>query len=667
MPRLPLFVAAPLVVALALTGCADPRDGGDWEPIRVPVVTVDVVGQFAEGQAYVVAEDVERPLVASPATWEAGNALAADESRMVIRAHAESAFEFELDGVAPGAVLRATTFVVTPFRKDPERADPAPVTFRVLVDGTERAAVRSDYILDAAPDAHPYDQLMRTLEVPLDAVPGESLTLRFETTRFGEPVPEGAVLAEPVWWDLVVEQPLDVPRQVADARAPNVLVMCIDTLAARRMSLHEYGRDTTPTLREWARGGAVFEEVDSPSSWTLPSTASLLTGLPPNAHSVLGDLRSYLIEGLVTWPEALRAAGIPGAGFVANPLVAEANNFDQGFDHWHHEIDADATDLNDEFLAWLDEQPAGARWFAYVHYMEPHAPYAAPEPYKQRFVPDDAGSARDFDRFHPAQAEADDFDPLTDADRARIADLYDGEVYAFDAAFAALLDALEARGLRDTTTIVLTADHGEELFEHGRIGHGYDLTDVMLHVPLVIVGPGVPAGARRDEPVAGASVHNTVLELAGVAPHEDAAPSLLGLLEGRGGDEAPVFALARTHLFGPRRTLVSARDVDGRKVICALGEDLVASADDLEALRDGSTLRAHDLTRDRGESSPLDLTALDRAEADRYRALRDAALQWFLDTRAMRPEERQPEVAGMREMLEQVGYIDGEDDEGADR
>ncbi len=648
-----------LLVLVVLAGCSE---APDWDPVTVPVVAADLIEQFADGQVTIVRENADQPLAVVPATWEAGAGLAGDANRRVIQAHGESAFELEIGPLAPGAVLRARTLVFTAVRHDPELADPAPVTFRILVDGQERAAVRSDYILDAAPDAHPYDQLMRTLEVPLDDVAGQDVTVTFETTRFGEVPPPDVVLAVPVWWDITIEQPLAVPRQAASTRAPNVLVLCIDTLAARRMSLHGYDRDTTPNLRDFAAGGAMFAEAISPSSWTLPSTASLLTGLPPNAHTVLGDARSYLIEGLLTWPEELHARGIPGAAFVANPLVAEANNFDQGFAHWEHHPNVDAFTLHEHFYDWLDEQPTGARWFAYVHSMEPHAPYAAPAPFGERYI-DETSEARAFGDFHPADVEKPDFDPLSEAERQRIKDLYDGEVFAFDVAFAEVLAALEARGMLATTTIILTADHGEELFEHGHIGHGYDVTDVMVHVPLVMGGPRVPAGERRREPVAGASIHNTVLELAGIEPHTDAAPSLFELLEGRVTTPQTVFTMSRTHLFGPRRTLVSARDGEGRKVVCSLPESEVLGTDQLSELIAAAEVRMHDLRRDPSETETVDLAGLRDAERKTFVALRNEALQWFLDTQKLRPSEHQPATPEINQMLRDVGYVDDPEDE----
>src|SRR5262249_35546351 len=152
----------------------------------------------------------------------------------------------------------------------------------------------------------PYDILLRTLTVGLDEAADKPVMLRFETTRGGRAVPADAEQAEPLWWDLQVLQPVEVPREEATARNPNILLLVVDTLAAGHTSLAGGARDPTPNLRGLAAHGLSFTRAISASSWTMPATASLLTGLPPNTHGVLGDERSYLMSGLRTVAEALR-------------------------------------------------------------------------------------------------------------------------------------------------------------------------------------------------------------------------------------------------------------------------------------------------------------------------------------------------------------------------
>ncbi|HZM00219.1 MAG TPA: sulfatase, partial [Planctomycetota bacterium] len=502
-----------LALAAAAAACGPERPPPPPPPtVTVEVTALDIVSAFASGAPglRVIEQTRDMPLQAVPAaSLDKSTALASDLDALVIAARAESAFELEAGPFAPGARLRARTMVYSQFRNDAALVDPAPATFRILVDGRERAALGSEYVREVDGHEHPYDQLMRTLEIPLDEAVGRAVKLRFETTRHGASVPADAIPAETAWWELAVVQPVEVERQLASPARPNLLVLVVDTLAAGRMSLYGYARDTTPNLKAFASRGMLYEAAVAPSSWTLPATASLLTGLPPNTHGVLGDARSYLMDGLQTWPELLRAQGLEGAAFVANPLIAEANNFHQGFGHWRQANDARAAELNARLLAWIDGQPPERRWFAYVHYIDPHAPYGAPGDERERFC---AGYSerRDFGGFLPNLLQAGQVDAFDARGQQHVIDLYDAEVSYFDRCFGELQDELQRRGLLDQTIVVLTADHGEELFEHGRLGHGYALYEELTWVPLVAAGPGLEAGARRGAPLGLAALAATL-------------------------------------------------------------------------------------------------------------------------------------------------------------
>jgi arylsulfatase A-like enzyme len=636
-----------VLLLAALAGCGGEAPSPDLGPPTVhEEVALDIIEAFAAGATAVriVAQDSDKPLAAMPFSLDKGLTLGVDAGHKVIHARAESAFEVRLPALPSGARLQARTFVYSVFRNDPERADPAPVTYRILVDGVEQASLSSDYIAHPGDRKHPYDILLRSLELLLPA--GRECTLRFETTRAGVPVPPGVVPSEPLWWDLRVLQPVRVPRQASGPGAPNLLVLVVDTLAARRMSLLGYARPTTPSLQAFAAQGTSFEHALSPSSWTLPATATLLTGLPPNAHGVLGDERSYLMDGLLTWPERLQRAGLSGAAFVANPLVAQANNFPQGFDVWE-QADAGghgetADQLDARFLAWLDGQPRGARWFAYVHYMDPHAPYAAPGDARLKFGQGFA-EQRDFRTLLPNQLQRGEVPPLALDEQAHVVDLYDAEVAWFDECLGRLLAQLQQRGQLANTVVALTADHGEELFEHGQLGHGYTLYEELLHVPLVLVGPGVPA-ARVGTPVGTQGFAATLLDLMRVP-----APDLpRGLLPLSNAAPAPVFSTVRTQLFGPRHVLNGAQDGQGRKVLLVHDEH-------------GAVVEVQrfDLRKDPREQAPLDPSVLSADEQAAYDALAEAVAAWALRTSEQRLPEEQPVDPDIDRRAEQIGYLEG--------
>jgi len=617
-------------------------------PVVVEVAALDIIEAFArkDERVTIVAQNEQLPLYCGPGNFEKGTQLASDEAHKVIGARAESAFEITLGPLAKGARLLARTLVYSAFPHDPERADPAPVTFRILVNGLEAVALRSDYILQPGPSEHPYDQLMRTLTVPLVAAEAGPVTLRFETTRLGAPAPgPGVVPSEPLWWDLVVMQPVPVPRQQARRSQPNVLMLVVDTLAAGRMSLHGYGRPTSPEIDRFAARGLRFERALSMSSWTLPATASLLTGLSPNEHGVLGGTRSYLMDGVLTWPEVLRQQGVEGGAFVANTLISQANNFQQGFGHWEQANDETAEQLNARLLAWIDAQPPGARWFAYVHYMDPHAPYDAPGVARDRFSGGTPAPA-ELSSLRPEGAQRGDV-PLPDATaRAQLVNLYDGEVAYFDVCFGALMKALEQRGQADDTVVVLTSDHGEELFEHGRWGHGYSLYNELLHVPLVVAGPGFERGSVRADPVSTASVVSLLLGAANAPPAPDALPMLPPPAP---DDWRPVMSMVRTELFGPQRTLVSAQT--------ATRKDIWIQDDDSPAGQFKGD-EYFNLETDPGEQQPLMTFGMESEELNQRREpLLQEIWAWYRATAARRPAEPQPQNPDIMDALREIGYV----------
>jgi arylsulfatase A-like enzyme len=277
--------------------------------------------------------------------------------------------------------------------------------------------------------------------------------------------------------------------------------------------------------------------------------------------------------------------------------------------------------------------------------MDPHAPYAAPGDARLKYSGDYA-ERRDFLHFMPSQAQqpASDFPPLTADEQRHLADLYDAEVAYFDEQLGHLVDELRQRGLLANTLIVVTADHGEELFEHGHIGHGYSLYDELLHVPLVFCGPSIPSSTRCEVPVGTAGLAATLLDVAGARLAGIAEP----LLPPPAKSAAPVFSTVRTELFGPHRVLVSGQDGEGRKVVLAW--------DDTGAPLDVLVFR---LASDPGEQAP-DPDTLTPDEVTAFTALRKAATSWSESTAAACPPGPQPYSPEIDKGLRQNGYLGGD-------
>ena len=324
---------------------------------------------------------------------------------------------------------------------------------------------------------------------------------------------------------------------------PNVLIYLVDTTRADHLSAYGYARATTPRLEHFARESVLFERAYSPSSWTRASTASLLTGLDPARHGARSRKHRISKEAPLL-AEVLAAEGYLCAAIVTNPHVVETWGFGRGFElfedlgalapRWQ---DADASLVTERVEPLLDGFADDPRpFFLYVHTIDPHGPNTPPEPYDRLFT--------DNPRVAPLPGALTLETPAEDVENMRA--LYDAELRYADEYFGRLLDALRARNLYDNTLIVFTSDHGEEHLEHGRGGHGQQLFEECVRVPLVVHFPGAEGGGKRI--TARASLLDmvpTILAVVGA----DAPPGLDGvdlspLLSGAGGvqwEQRPFF------------------------------------------------------------------------------------------------------------------------------
>jgi arylsulfatase A-like enzyme len=314
---------------------------------------------------------------------------------------------------------------------------------------------------------------------------------------------------------------------------PNVVLVTVDTLRADHLGCYGYPRPTSPFVDSLAREGTICADTTAAASWTKPATGTILTGLHPSRHGALYHGSSlHLPEGKETLAEAFRDRGYVTAGFVANPNLKRVFAFDRGFDvyfdapvedtvtlacirgswagqllmkllryqfNWNYENDC--ARMNREVLAWLARNH-DQRFFLYVHYIDPHIPYDPPARYREEFARDHG-----FPLFNRRKE-------LVGIDR------YDGEIRYADDGLAELVRALQRHGVWEDTLFVLTSDHGEEFFEHGVLGHGFSLYQEVVHVPLVLRGPGVPAGRVVERPLQVLDLPATVLALAGAGVEE---------------------------------------------------------------------------------------------------------------------------------------------------
>ena len=307
---------------------------------------------------------------------------------------------------------------------------------------------------------------------------------------------------------------------------PDLVLVVIDALRADRLGLLGAPRATTPALDRRLAGGLVFEHATTPIPFTAPSVISLLTGRYPQNHRVRLIFQRLPPEQ-ATVPERLAALGYRTGAVVSNMVLTdEATGLGARFDDYDDFVDQrvrwsgvserpsyerDARRTTDAALEWLARTAADpGPLFLWLHYMDPHAPYAAPDD-----RPTDHRHAGTMPVEASRVATASRLAGVTDG--LEYVDRYDEEVSFADREVARFLDAWDAvRGLA-RTVVVLTSDHGETLMEEGRerwFAHGFGVWEEQLRVPLVVRGPGVPAG-RRTDAVSLLDIAPTLVELAG--------------------------------------------------------------------------------------------------------------------------------------------------------
>ena len=423
--------------------------------------------------------------------------------------------------------------------------------------------------------------------------------------------------------------PLAAKPSAAEAR-PNVVLVTIDTARADRFSA--YGaQNPTPTLDAVAAGGALFEAAFATAPLTQPSHLAVLTGNPPYVTGVVTN-GTELGPQPAMLPAALRASGYRTAAFVAGFPLHGRFGWGQAFDVYDDDFGAVAGlhrlslvkaldqvllpshalrerrgDLVlNRALPWL-EANAGAPFFLWVHLFDVHGPYEAPD---HPFDPPTDGPPLDLPPYWPPRDRA-----ITSTDW--LISAYDAELRYADAQVGRLVDRLASLGLSDRTLLVITADHGESLTEHGYLfDHGDDLFDPSLRVPLVMRFPGrISAGARPACQVSNEDVTPTVLSLLGV---EDGLSRVgadrSAALQGGPCVEAPLIATTVGARFTETPPIDHALRAEGHKLI-----SLAPRADQA-----AGTEQLYDLSADPGEIRPI---PEGQGPAAAMRAQLDAALQ----------------------------------------
>jgi arylsulfatase A-like enzyme len=309
---------------------------------------------------------------------------------------------------------------------------------------------------------------------------------------------------------------------------PHVILISIDTLRADHLGAYGYARATSPNLDVLAAEGFVFENAFAPSPWTLPSHASMLTGLYPEEHRAgHAQLYAELAPGVATLPEMLAAAGYRTIGNTAAGYVSSSYGLDRGFHDWTERKGTSLRSALPGVLDALSQEPSKPT-FLFLHTYDVHGPYINPAEY-DRFgaacgaepcAPASGGSVERASwqalgalKLH-AHLVLDRFQGIDGVIAA-----YDSSVAFVDNQLGLLFDHLRRAGMYDQALIIVTSDHGESFLERGSyIGHGYTFFEEEIRVPLIVRRPGAGAGGRSGELVDLTDVASLILDTAKVEP-----------------------------------------------------------------------------------------------------------------------------------------------------
>ncbi len=460
------------------------------------------------------------------------------------------------------------------------------------------------------------------------------------------------------------------PPAAAPEAPRNLLVFLVDTLRADRLGCYGNPAQPSPTIDAFAEQGILFERAYAPSPYTATSHASLFTSLAPPVHGVWNKLEledgktemPALAESAVTLAEVYREAGYQTAAVADGGFLSVGRGLHQGFDLFDSETRY-ARNRMDRALRWLKEERDPERpFFLFLHTYEVHTPYIPAEDSVERMAPGYEGPIRE-----AVRKAREKFDggkragSLHKAHRLYFRDLfageltaeqiefvravYDAEIHVVDQEFARLLAYLEESGLAEDTAVVLTSDHGEELWEHDRFGHNR-VWEEQLHIPLMVRLPGGPAGVRRSDSIDLIDLMPTLLGLMELNVPAQATGVQVDL---RRAPEAPV---AREHMaMANQPKELAAFRRGGDKVILGLDQtsifDLAADPDEREDLAGTPAGRA--------------LLAEARAFVQRY-------MEESLDRRqrfGLGPvlKTTQSMAAEQLEQLQELGYLDGDEED----
>lgn len=331
--------------------------------------------------------------------------------------------------------------------------------------------------------------------------------------------------------------------------AKHVLIYLIDTMRYDKLGVYNKKSSVkTPNIDAFAAEGTVYDWAYDNENWTKPSCATILTGLYPGTHKTKEDA-SKLPQKAITLGEHFQKNGFKTSSFIANGYVSDAFGFKQGWNYYTNYIregkNTNVDNLVNDALSWIDKNK-DERMFIYMQTIDPHVPYSPPKEWREKYW------KRAYNGPIKPQATGNQLADIktgkmsvTKEDKRYLEALYDGETAFNDHHFGRLVAALKERGLYEDTAILIITDHGEEFWDHGKVGHGHSLYDEMIHSPFILRYPNkVPQGRRVPHVISMVDVAPTLYDITGVESHDKIeGTTVLDALNGV-GDARPRIAVS---------------------------------------------------------------------------------------------------------------------------
>lgn len=439
---------------------------------------------------------------------------------------------------------------------------------------------------------------------------------------------------------------------------PDIILVSIDSLRQDHLGCYGYHRQTSPTIDKLAQQGVRCTTAVSTTSWTLPAHAALFTGLYNSAHGLI-DVQCSLEEEFVTLAEVLKQAGYQTAGFFGGPLLHPAFGFNQGFTTYqscmtpilanssdeairkesHKLTNVSHSDITgprmlEKFRSWLktaDEQP----FFVFFHMWDVHYDYIPPQEYIDMFDSNYTGTVDAKNFMWSKEIHRN----MPKRDLQHVIALYDAEIRFTDDILGKILAELDSYGRLEQTLIVITADHGEEFFEHKGKGHNRTLYDEVVRVPLIFHWPGhFSNGGVINEQVRLIDIMPTILGQVSIPLNTEVqGRDISELLQGKGSLEYPAFCELMSDgrqyqalRTGQSKVIVNARtgtqkyfdlleDPGEQKPLIQTGGKIQQALTKLAAIiQESITLRKHLVGRQAGKKSELDEEMKQRLESLGY-------------------------------------------------